>query len=86
MTRKMTVLKNVLNVKLAIIAILTANICSAQSPYINRVYDYCPAPGQFINMLPKYDVGDTQEDMNLKAEECISGTNKVIISQCLQKW
>jgi len=86
MTRKMTVLKNVLNVKLAIIAILTANICNAQSPHINRVYDYCLVPGQFINVLPKYDVGDTQEDMNLKAEECISGTNKVIISQCLQKW
>ena len=76
----MTALKKISNIKMLIIAILTANICNAQSPYINRVYDYCPAPGQFINVLPKYVAGDTQQDMNFKAEECISGTNKVIIS------
>ena len=32
-------------------------ICTAiaqQSPYISRVYDYSPAPGQFINELPEY--------------------------------
>ncbi len=26
----------------------------AYSPYITRVYEYRPAPGQFVNELPKY--------------------------------
>ena len=24
----------------------------AVSPYISKVYDFCPAPGQFVNVLP----------------------------------
>ena len=52
----------------------------AQSPYIHKVFDYRPAPGQFINKLPEYETGDTQEDMNRKAEESISGENKILIS------
>ncbi len=50
------------------------------SPYISRVYEYCPAPGQFINEMPKYDAGDTYADILRKAEESISGTNDVMIS------
>ena len=30
----------------------------AQSPYISRVWEYCPAPGQFVNELPEYEDGD----------------------------
>lgn len=52
----------------------------AYSPYISRVYEYRPAPGQFINILPQYETGDTAEDMRRKAEECISGKNDVMIS------
>jgi uncharacterized protein YjdB len=48
---------------------------SAQSPYIHRVYDYMPAPGQFVNDMPYYEPGDTQEDMNRKAEEEIAGVH-----------
>ena len=29
------------------------------SPYISKVYEYCPAPGQFINEMPRYEDGDT---------------------------
>lgn len=50
------------------------------SPYIAHVYEYCPAPGQFINEMPKYEIGDTYADMLKKAEESISGTNDVMIS------
>lgn len=50
------------------------------SPYISRVYEYCPAPGQFINKMPQYDAGDTYADILRKAEESISGTNDVMIS------
>ena len=41
------------------------------SPYITSVLDYRPAPGQFVNELPKYETGDTQKTMNKKALESI---------------
>lgn len=50
------------------------------SPYISRVYEYCPAPGQFVNEMPLYEEGDTYEDMLRKVEDAISGTNDVLIS------
>ena len=63
----------------AVLSFWTAEVCS-QSPYINRVYEYRPAPGQFVNKLPEYELGDTQETMRQKAEECIRGEEKVLIS------
>ncbi|MDE6555872.1 MAG: cell surface protein, partial [Duncaniella sp.] len=50
------------------------------SPYISKVFEYCPAPGQFINEMPRYEEGDTYEKILQKAEESISGTNDVMIS------
>lgn len=50
------------------------------SPYISKVHEYRPAPGQFINTMPEYTEGDTEKDMIQKAEDCISGTNDIMIS------
>ena len=50
------------------------------SPYISKVAEYCPAPGQFVNEMPKYEEGDTYADILKKTEECISGTNDVMIT------
>lgn len=50
------------------------------SPYISKVYEYRPAPGQFVNMMPEYLEGETEEDIRKKTEENISGTNDVMIS------
>ena len=50
------------------------------SPYIARVYEYCPAPGQFINTMPQYEDGDTYADILQKAEESISGKNDIMVS------
>lgn len=50
------------------------------SPYISKVYEYCPAPGQFINEMPRYEEGDSYEDIRQKAEDCISGKNDIMIS------
>lgn len=50
------------------------------SPYIARVYEYNPAPGQFVNEMPEYEEGDTYADMTRKAEESISGTNDIMIT------
>lgn len=52
----------------------------AYSPYISSVYEYRPAPGQFVNNMPCYEKGNTAEDMRRKAEESISGTNDVMVS------
>ena len=48
---------------------------NAASPYINKVYDYLPGMGQFVNVLPKYEDGDTQETMNQKVEDAIANNN-----------
>ncbi|MCD7973855.1 MAG: T9SS type A sorting domain-containing protein [Candidatus Azobacteroides sp.] len=50
------------------------------SPYISKVYDFMPAPGQFVNDLPFYEEGDTKENMILKVEECITGDEKILVS------
>ena len=52
----------------------------AQSPYISKVYEYMPAPGQFINELPEYEPGDTKNDMRLKAEESIADDERILVS------
>ena len=50
------------------------------SPYISKVYEYRPAPGQFVNLMPEYLEGETEEDIRKKVEENISGTNDEMIS------
>lgn len=50
------------------------------SPYIAKVYEYCPAPGQFVNEMPRHEEGDTYASILQKAEDCISGTNDVMIT------
>lgn len=53
---------------------------SEASPYITRVLDYRPAVGQFVNELPRYEAGDTQQTMNGKALESIGGNRQRIVS------
>lgn len=50
------------------------------SAYISKVYEYNPAPGQFVNTMPQYEEGDTYATMLQKVEESIGGTNEVMIS------
>lgn len=44
---------------------------------ITRVLEYAPAFGQFVNELPRYEVGDTAESMRVKAEKALIN-NEVI--------
>ena len=39
----------------------------ANSPYISRVYEYRPAPGQFVNTMPEYEPGDDAAAMAASA-------------------
>lgn len=50
------------------------------TPYITRVLDYVPAPGQFINTMPEYEAGDTQETMNRKVLDLIGNNKKGTVS------
>ena len=52
----------------------------AYSPYISKVLEYNPAPGQFINTMPQYEAGDTYATMLQKVEESIAGTSRTLIS------
>lgn len=53
---------------------------AGKSPYISQVFDYLPAPGQFVNELPKYAEGDTQEIMNQKAAKELVGADATMIT------
>ena len=50
------------------------------NPYITSVFDYRPAVGQFVNVLPKYEAGDTQEKMNEKVLRAIGNNVRSQIS------
>lgn len=50
------------------------------SAYINNVFDYSPAPGQYVNKIPKYEEGDTHEDMVAKAAANIVGEDGKFIT------
>lgn len=53
---------------------------AADSPYIARVLEYRPAPGQFVNELPEYKAGDNENGIRLKADECLSDDEQEMIS------
>ena len=50
------------------------------SPYITKVLEYRPAPGQFVNTMPQYKEGDTQATMNEKALNAIGNNTKGMIT------
>ncbi len=50
------------------------------SPYVERVWQYCPAPGQFVNLLPEYESGDTYDDMLEKATLALADNAQGTIS------
>ena len=43
------------------------------SKYIKAVDEYFPAPGQWVNVIPEYEEGDTPEIMAQKCTESIAG-------------
>lgn len=52
----------------------------ATSPYITKVYDFLPGMGQFVNVYPKYQTGDTKADIIQKVETAICNDNQGLIS------
>ncbi|MEG2728317.1 MAG: PKD-like domain-containing protein [Mucinivorans sp.] len=50
------------------------------SAYITKVLDFMPAVGQYTNVLPLYEAGDTQATMKAKVLRSIGNNNKGMIS------
>lgn len=57
----------------AAIAASISIIACANSPYISKVYEYMPAPGQFINTLPEWAEGMGRDDMAAEAQTQLAG-------------
>lgn len=63
------------------IAMTAALAASADnSPYIARVFDYLPAPGQFVNVFPAYKPGYTQDSINAQLEAALVGKTDATVS------
>mgnify|MGYP000770035643 FL=1 len=50
------------------------------TPYITKVLEFVPAPGQFVNALPAFNEGDSQETMNQKVLELIGHNKRGLVS------
>lgn len=50
------------------------------TPYITKVLEFVPCPGQFVNVLPEFKEGDTQETMNQKVLELIGNNKRGLVS------
>ncbi len=46
-------------------------------PYITRVYDFMPAPGQFVNSSPQCEPGDSRATVMARVEKAICGLDSV---------
>lgn len=64
---------------LASVVITEASAQSLNSPYLNKVYEYVPAPGQFINTMPEWEDGDDAEAMAAKCTELLSDEGMICL-------
>lgn len=54
------------------VCFLTAD---AQNKYLTKVFEYCPAPGQFVHRIPAYEEGDNTERIVAKCLVRLSDKN-----------
>ena len=59
---------------------LLSSVYADNSPYLSHVWEFLPAPGQFVHELPKYVAGDDAEAMRQKAENQIANNAQGMIS------
>ena len=65
---------------IALVAMCAMMASADNSPYIARVYDYLPAPGQFVNVFPSYKPGYTQDSINAQLETALVGRVDATVS------
>lgn len=57
----------------SLLGLALAISANANSPYLSKVYEFNPAPGQFVNVMPEYEEGDNEASILLKVEEQLCG-------------
>ena len=55
------------------VAMLTALSVWGNHPWLSRVYEYRPAPGQFVNTMPVYRVGEPLDSVLARCQASICG-------------
>lgn len=50
------------------------------SKYIQAVDEYRPAPGQYVNDIPEYEEGDTEQDMIRKCTEQLANNERHLVA------
>lgn len=58
---------------LALSAVMSLSAVAENQPFLTKVYDFMPAPGQFVNTLPAFNAGDTKADVLARVAEDICG-------------
>ena len=53
---------------------------TTHSKYIQAVDEYRPAPGQYVNDIPKYEPGDTEADMVRKCTERLAANERGMVA------
>jgi hypothetical protein len=53
---------------------------AVHSKYIKAVDEYRPAPGQFVNDVPEYEEGDTEQDMIRKCTENLADNERHLVA------
>lgn len=79
--------QNLASISLLILGGLTAFSCSSDNDkedntnpptkndkknHVSKVFEFAPSIGQFVNILPKYEKGDTEQTMRQKAEQALT--------------
>lgn len=62
---------------LLLIMLLSLSALAQNKPYITKVYDFMPAPGQFVNASPKYNVGEPRDSVIARAGKAICGSTNI---------
>ena len=66
-------MKQARNILVVVLAFLTASTLWANHPWLTRVYEYRPAPGQFINTMPVCRVGEPVDSVLARCQASICG-------------
>ena len=66
-------MKKLRNITVSLLILVTAMAMWANHPWLTRVYEYRPAPGQFINTMPIARVGEPVDSVLARCRAAICG-------------
>lgn len=66
-------MKKLRNITVTLLVLVTAMAMWANHPWLTRVYEYHPAPGQFINTMPIARVGEPVDSVLARCRAAICG-------------